>query len=199
MLVGAAAATHYHFDHVGGVPPPPFDAMGIKPRASAISSSAAASPRCVTPRTARGDREERRRFCAAAAKTSSPSPATAATLLARGRRVRATALHTARALARVTGRVHRRRTEGAPGNGAGVVIGGDTIFPGRAVGSTSRTRASLQRHVRLAGEVREASSGTTRHVYPGHDYNGASSTVAREKRRACSDRHEDAVDGHARR
>ncbi|CAM6081866.1 unnamed protein product [Calypogeia fissa] len=28
-LVGAIV-THYHFDHVGGTPPPPFDALGIK-------------------------------------------------------------------------------------------------------------------------------------------------------------------------
>lgn len=28
-LVGAIA-THYHFDHTGGVPPPPFDSLGIR-------------------------------------------------------------------------------------------------------------------------------------------------------------------------
>lgn len=25
-----AVVTHYHFDHTGGTPPPPFDALGIK-------------------------------------------------------------------------------------------------------------------------------------------------------------------------
>jgi hypothetical protein len=28
-LVGAIA-THYHFDHTGGMPPPPFDSLGIR-------------------------------------------------------------------------------------------------------------------------------------------------------------------------
>jgi hypothetical protein len=28
-LVGAIT-THYHFDHTGGMPPPPFDSLGIR-------------------------------------------------------------------------------------------------------------------------------------------------------------------------
>ena len=30
MRITKAVATHYHFDHVGGKPPPPFDALGIE-------------------------------------------------------------------------------------------------------------------------------------------------------------------------
>ena len=29
--------THYHFDHIGGRPPPPFDAMGIDRRPLAVT------------------------------------------------------------------------------------------------------------------------------------------------------------------
>lgn len=178
MTVVSAVATHYHFDHVGGVPPPPFDAMGIKVPGLRDFVVGRGLPAVCHAEDA-----------AAIAKACDLSPADANNLdvvsgdrgdLVRVGDVRATFLHTpghspGSLVVCIDG-----EQRGAPGNGAGVVISGDTIFPG-SCGRLDLPDASVERMfdslARCARELRDDAV-----VYPGHDYNGASSTVAREKR-----------------
>ena len=178
MSITRAVATHYHFDHVGGVPPPPFDAMGIKVPGLRDFVVGRGLPAVCHAEDA-----------AAIAKACDLSPADAKNLgvvsgdrgdLVRVGDVRATFLHTpghspGSLVVCIDG-----EQRGAPGNGAGVVISGDTIFPG-SCGRLDLPDASVERMfdslARCARELRDDAV-----VYPGHDYNGASSTVAREKR-----------------
>ena len=68
---------------------------------------------------------------------------------------------------------------GRPGNGAGILVSGDTIFPGSCGrldlpdADAGRAFDSLARCARVYGDDVV--------VYPGHNYNGASSTVGKEK------------------
>ena len=69
---------------------------------------------------------------------------------------------------------------GAPGGGAGIVVSGDTIFPG-SCGRLDLPDADKERMfhslAKCASSLRDEMT-----VYPGHNYNGASSTIAKEKR-----------------
>ncbi|CAI7809991.1 unnamed protein product [Closterium sp. NIES-54] len=53
-LVGAVV-THYHFDHTGGMPPPPFDALGIKvPGIKELAATHGLKVCCLSSATASG-------------------------------------------------------------------------------------------------------------------------------------------------
>ena len=71
------------------------------------------------------------------------------------------------------------KQQGAPGGGAGLVVSGDTIFPG-SCGRLDLPDADVERMFdSLAKCARVLPDAMI--VYPGHNYNGATSTVAREK------------------
>ena len=71
-------------------------------------------------------------------------------------------------------------TPGSPGGGAGIVVSGDTIFPG-SCGRLDLPDADKERMfhslAKCASALRDEMT-----VYPGHNYNGTSSTIAKEKR-----------------
>lgn len=170
-LVGAVA-THYHFDHVGGMPPPPFDQFGItvpgfkelvtdqnlpghchkEDTAKILEGTAVRDGSLVT---AHGDGDE----------------------IAVGRKtlkVMATPGHSpGSCVLVVSGDV-----ESGTGTGDGLALTGDTVFPG----SCGRLDLPDSSKERMWDSLRKcAGLPDGMKIYPGHNYNGAFSTVRREK------------------
>ena len=173
MTVVAAVATHYHFDHVGGVPPPPFDALGIKVPGARECHLANVPVHCHAE-----DADEISRRCDVPRESVRVAEGASGELLTVGR-VRLDFTHTpghspGSMVVFVDG-----NQPGRPGNGAGILVSGDTIFPGSCGrldlpdADAGRMFDSLARCARVYGDDVV--------VYPGHNYNGASSTVGKEK------------------
>ncbi|MDA9097971.1 tetratricopeptide repeat protein [bacterium] len=179
MTLAGSIATHYHFDHVGGKPPPPFDALGIKvPGLLEISKAlkfgdpiychaedAGAISRDVGIEKSRltelqgGD---------GVIHVGCEKFVTIKTLHTPGHSPGSMVLFVD---GKVTGQKH--------GNGAGLLISGDTIFPG-SCGRLDLPDASIDRMfdslARVAREINDAVD-----VYPGHAYSGNKSTIGNEK------------------
>lgn len=171
MSITRAVATHYHFDHVGGKPPPPFDALGIEvPGIKQLE--ALGLPVHV-------QEEDAVKLAEIGVKESSMTLHRDGDVLRVGG-VRLRLVHTpghspGSMLVVVDG-----DNPGAPGGGAGIVVSGDTIFPG-SCGRLDLPDADKERMfhslAKCASSLRDEMT-----VYPGHNYNGASSTIAKEKR-----------------
>lgn len=165
-LVGAVV-THYHFDHTGGTPPPPFDALGIKVpgvRELAVEDNV---PVYVN------------KFDAETIKKSNDVPSRAITELEDSATISVGSV-----------KLHFIHTPGhTPGSqcvliprpSQDLLLSGDTLF----IGSCGRLDlpdcdakamfTSLQKKL--------ASLPDNTRVYPGHDYGGPYTTIADERRK----------------
>jgi len=183
MRIAGAIATHYHFDHVGGTPPPPFDALGIKVpgllEVSRLLLNGEPIPvycheedAAAIARDTGVDLSSLRRVVGAEGVIEVGSE----------RFVKVRCLHTpGHSPGSMVLVVDGAAVSGSRwGTASGICVSGDTIFPG-SCGRLDLPDASAERMfdslARCARELRDDAV-----VYPGHDYNGASSTVAREKR-----------------
>jgi glyoxylase-like metal-dependent hydrolase (beta-lactamase superfamily II) len=157
MRITKAVATHYHFDHVGGKPPPPFDALGIEvPGIKQLE--AAGLPVHV-------QEEDAKKLVEIGVPEKSMTTHKDGDVLEIGN-VRIRFVHS--------------DNPGAPGGGAGIVVSGDTIFPG-SCGRLDLPDADKDRMFHSLAKC-AASLRDDMIVYPGHNYNGASSTIAKEKK-----------------
>ncbi|CAI5931762.1 unnamed protein product [Closterium sp. NIES-65] len=165
-LVGAVV-THYHFDHTGGMPPPPFDALGIK--VPGIRELAAAH----------GLKVYANKHDAALLRSKNGVPSDSIVEVQDGATIEvgAVSLRFIHTPGHTPGSqcIHIER---APGHDDGVLISGDTLF----IGSCGRLDLpdcnreamydSLQKLAALPPDTR---------VYPGHDYGGAFTSIGKEK------------------
>ena len=169
-LVGAIA-THYHFDHTGGTPPPPFDALGIK--VPGIRELHLRGLPCHAHEEDAGEIVRRNEIPRDKLITHKDGA------LFKVGAIEMKFMHTPGHSPGSMVIAVRGDQQGAPGDGNGVVISGDTIFPG-SCGRLDLPDASAERMfdslARCARELPEEM-----YVYPGHDYNGARRTVKREK------------------
>ncbi|KAG6542575.1 hypothetical protein Mapa_016046 [Marchantia paleacea] len=165
-LVGAVV-THYHFDHVGGIPPPPFDSFGIK--VPGVSDLALEDKVKVYVN----------KLDAQTVKTKCAIPAASMVLLEDGGVVNigSVKMHFIHTPGHTPGSqcIHIPRKDGD------ILISGDTLF----IGSCGRLDfpdcdpkamySSLQKKL--------ASLPDSTRVYPGHDYGGPYTTIADEKKK----------------
>ncbi|CAI7787837.1 unnamed protein product, partial [Closterium sp. NIES-53] len=165
-LVGAVV-THYHFDHTGGMPPPPFDALGIK--VPGIKELAATH----------GLKVYANKHDAALLRSKNGVPSDSIVEVQDGATIEvgAVSLRFIHTPGHTPGSqcIHIER---APGHDDGVLISGDTLF----IGSCGRLDLpdcnreamydSLQKLAALPPDTR---------VYPGHDYGGAFTSIGKEK------------------
>ena len=192
MTLAGAIATHYHFDHVGGTPPPPFDALGIRvPGLREVARTRMSSSRDTN------ENENGRIpvYChaedAEAIARDTGVDATALRVITgpegvvfvgSERFVSVKCLHTpGHSPGSMVLVVDGAAVSGSRwGTTAGICVSGDTIFPG-SCGRLDLPDASVERMFdSLARCARELSDDVV--IYPGHAYNGESSTAAREKR-----------------
>ena len=195
MTLAGAIATHYHFDHVGGTPPPPFDALGLKvpgllevsrllPIAPEGSEANGTSSNTLPVYCHAEDAEAISRDTGVdfskLRRITGPEGAVA---IGSEKFVVARCLHTPGhspgSMVLVVDGPAVAGSKWAP-KPAGLCVSGDTIFPG-SCGRLDLPDASAGRMFdSLARCARELSDDVV--IYPGHAYNGESSTAAREKR-----------------
>ncbi|KAL2635672.1 hypothetical protein R1flu_007151 [Riccia fluitans] len=165
-LVGAVV-THYHFDHVGGVPPPPFNALGIKvPGIFEIATEDR-----VKVYVNKTDAETVRTKCGLPAESLELLEDSAVVSIGS---VKLHFIHT-------PGHTPGSQCIHVPRKDGDLLISGDTLF----IGSCGRLDLpdcdakamfnSLQKKL--------ASLPDSTRVYPGHDYGGPYTTIADEKTR----------------
>ena len=169
-LVGAVA-THYHFDHTGGMPPPPFNAMGITVPGIKELEQKGVPVHC----NAEDAGEIVKRNGVAKENMTTYYDGDVINVGAITMRLLHTPGHSPGSMIVVLD----GKQQGNPGNGAGLVVSGDTIFPG-SCGRLDLPDASVDR---MFDSLAKCSRLLTDDmvIYPGHNYNGASSTVGREK------------------
>ncbi|GJP54975.1 hypothetical protein CLOM_g13972 [Closterium sp. NIES-68] len=165
-LVGAVV-THYHFDHTGGMPPPPFDSLGIK------------VPGIKELATNHNLKVYANQHDAALLRSKNGVPSDAIVELEDGASIEVgeVSLRFIHTPGHTPGSqcIHIQR---APGHDDGVLISGDTLFIGSCgrldLPDCSREAMydSLQKLAVLPPDTR---------VYPGHDYGGAFTSIGKEK------------------
>lgn len=124
-LVGAVA-THYHFDHTGGTPPPPFSAMGITVPGVKELERAGLHLHCH----AEDAGEILRRNGVAEENVTAHADGDVINVGAITLRLVHTPGHSPGSMVVVVD----GGQQGRPGGGAGLVVSGDTIFPVGAEG-----------------------------------------------------------------
>mmetsp|Transcript_34205 Transcript_34205/g.86082 ORF Transcript_34205/g.86082 Transcript_34205/m.86082 type:complete len:387 (-) Transcript_34205:27-1187(-) len=171
MTLVGAVATHYHFDHTGGMPPPPFNAMGITVPGIRELEMRGLPVHCH----AEDAREIMTRNHVAKENMTTHADGAMLSVGAITLRFLHTPGHSPGSMIVVVDGAQ----QGDPGAGAGLVVSGDTIFPG-SCGRLDLPDASAERMFdSLAKCARVLTDDMI--VYPGHNYAGASSTVRREK------------------
>lgn len=163
-LVGAVV-THYHFDHTGGTPPPPFDQLGIKVpgvRELAVEDKLPVyinKNDATTVMKANGVPSENLTLLDDAAEISVGS-------------VKLKFIHTP---GHTPGSqcIHIERPE------QGMLISGDTLFIG-SCGRLDLPDCNAKAMYTSLQKKLAALPASTR-VYPGHDYGGSHTTISRER------------------
>ncbi|GJP48731.1 hypothetical protein CLOM_g8008 [Closterium sp. NIES-68] len=165
-LVGAVV-THYHFDHTGGMPPPPFDSLGIK------------VPGIKELATKHNLKVYANKHDSAVLRSKNGVPSDSIVELEDGASIEVggVSLRFIHTPGHTPGSqcIHIER---APGHDEGVLISGDTLFIGSCgrldLPDCSREAMydSLQKLAVLPPDTR---------VYPGHDYGGAFTSIGKEK------------------
>lgn len=170
-LVGAVV-THYHFDHTGGVPPPPYDSTGI--RVSGIKDLADAGiPVYVNKCDAEAveKKNEVPRECIHALEHGD--------VITVGK-IRMKTLHTPGHTPGSMCLYIDGSTDGGTADGNGMLISGDTLFPGSCGrldlpdSDCGKMHNSLQMTLATLPDIVR--------VYPGHNYGGSVTTIGAEKR-----------------
>ena len=174
-LIGAVA-THYHFDHVGGTPPSPWNALGIKvPGLATILEKF----------------EKDANFLAHvpvhdAGRILSDNPTIKDTKVHMydddstqviGRK-KMRWIHTPGHSPGSSVLVFSGDVETGTGKGQGIVLSGDTIFPG-SCGRLDMPDGSVEKMYESMKKCRQLIDKNCV-VYPGHAYNGNFSTIGRE-------------------
>lgn len=174
-LIGAVA-THYHFDHVGGTPPSPWNALGIKvPGLATILEKF----------------EKDANFLAHvpvhdAGRILSDNPTIKDTKVHMydddstqviGRK-KMRWIHTPGHSPGSSVLVFSGDVETGTGKGQGIVLSGDTIFPG-SCGRLDMPDGSVEKMYESMKKCRQFIDKNCV-VYPGHAYNGNFSTIGRE-------------------
>ena len=174
-LIGAVA-THYHFDHVGGTPPSPWNALGIKvPGLATILEF----------------EKEDANFLAHvpvhdAGRILSDNPTIKDTKVHMydddstqviGRK-KMRWIHTPGHSPGSSVLVFSGDVETGTGKGQGIVLSGDTIFPG-SCGRLDMPDGSVEKMYESMKKCRQLIDKNCV-VYPGHAYNGNFSTIGRE-------------------
>ena len=192
-LIGAVA-THYHFDHVGGTPPSPFNALGIK-----VPGLATTPP---SPFNALGIKvpglatilekfEKEANFLAHvpvhdAERILSDNPTIKDTRVQMyednstqmiGRK-KMRWMHTPGHSPGSAVLVFSGDVASGTGKGQGIVLSGDTIFPG-SCGRLDMPDGSAEKMYESMKKCRQLLDKNCV-VYPGHAYNGNFSTIGRE-------------------
>ncbi|KAG0631909.1 hypothetical protein M758_1G289200 [Ceratodon purpureus] len=163
-LVGAVV-THYHFDHTGGTPPPPFDQLGIKVPGVRELAVEDKLPVYVNKDDAK------------TVMKSNGVPSESLTLLEDGGEVsigsvKLKFIHTP---GHTPGSqcIHIERPE------QDILISGDTLFIG-SCGRLDLPDCNAKLMYNSLQKKLSALPATTR-VYPGHDYGGPYTTISRER------------------
>ena len=173
MKLVAAACTHYHFDHVGGDPPAPFNALGIK-----VPGLASILEKCPDIK-AHIPVED-------AAKILADNPSIKDVRVQKyadgdiqtiGRK-KCKWVHTpghspGSSILSFTG-----KSEEGTGKGAGILLSGDTIFPG-SCGRLDMPDGNVDRMYETMRKCRTQFDKNSI-IYPGHSYSGAYSSIGRE-------------------
>lgn len=167
MSIVGAVVTHYHFDHTGGTPPPPFDALGIKVpgvRELAVEDNV---PVYVN------------KFDSETIKKSNDVPSKAITELEDSAvitvgSVKLQFIHT-------PGHTPGSQCVHIPMSSQDYLLSGDTLF----IGSCGRLDLpdcdAKAMYVSLQKKLASLPDNTR--VYPGHDYGGPWTTIGDEKKR----------------
>lgn len=163
-LVGAVV-THYHFDHTGGTPPPPFDQLGIKVPGVRELAVEDKLPVYVN----RNDATTVMNSNGVPSENLTPLDDCAEVSIGS---VKLKFIHT-------PGHTPGSQCVLIERPERGILISGDTLF----IGSCGRLDLPDCNAKAMYTSLQEkiAALPTTTRVYPGHDYGGPYTTIAREK------------------
>lgn len=174
-LIGAVA-THYHFDHVGGTPPSPFNALGIKVPGLATILEKFEKEANFLAHVPVHDAERILSDNPTIKDTRVQMYEDNSTQLIGRKKMRW--MHTPGHSPGSAVLVFSGDVASGTGKGQGIVLSGDTIFPG-SCGRLDMPDGSAEKMYESMKKCRQLLDKNCV-VYPGHAYNGNFSTIGRE-------------------
>ena len=174
-LIGAVA-THYHFDHVGGTPPSPFNALGIKVPGLATILEKFEKEANFLAHVPVHDAERILSDNPTIKDTRVQMYEDNSTQMIGRKKMRW--MHTPGHSPGSAVLVFSGDVTFGTGKGQGIVLSGDTIFPG-SCGRLDMPDGSAEKMYESMKKCRQLLDKNCV-VYPGHAYNGNFSTIGRE-------------------